>query len=325
MNKEIMKKLSSRYDDIDEEIKEFIKKKNHEREHATEVAEACQKAYDKFIEALKGVIGDNSEHKEDEKCSDKFIIKDSMTGNPVYEYRISVLTFFRSDTWVDDDDYSYYDASKMRIYLHFASPLAEYYGETVFEYKRSPNKGEMIFKSSSELESNITFAYPFRIRVGDGCHEVFNRIQKSDKFSWEHLAQYQCQMLKLELALDDYNKLYNKSCRFRITCDGNDIPKAFINVFDRLTALSNRDGHGFIDIENLVMRHSPMMVKIRIRECAELIKSALPFMNNFHTPHFKQRLLWMVEDACKLGLHEDQLIITEFVNTIPDPSDKWEL
>lgn len=322
MNKEIMKELNKAYDNVDEEIKEFIEKKS---EHATKVAEACQKAYDKFIEALKGVIGDNSEHKEDEKCSDKFIIKDSMTGNPVYEYRISVLTFFRSDTWVDDVDYPYYDASKMRIYLHFASPLTEYCGETVFEYKRSPNKGVMIFKSSSELESNITFAYPFRIRVGDGCHEVFNRIQKSDKFSWEHLAQYQCQMLKLELALDDYNTLYNKSCRFRITCDGIVIPKEFIDVFDRLTALSNRDGHGFIDIENTVKGHSPMMVKIRIRECAELIKSVRPFMEHFHTPHFKQRLLWMAEDACKLGLHEDQLIITEFVNTIPDPSDKWEL
>jgi len=324
MNKEIMKKLSSRYDDIDEEIKEFIKKKNHEREHAKEVAEACQKAYDEFIEALKGVIGDNSEYKEDEECSDKFIIKDSMTGNPVYEYRISVLTFFRSDSdrWVDDDDYPYpyYDASKMRIYLHFAPPISEYYGETIFEYKRS-SKGEMIFQSF-DLESNITFAYPFRIRVGDECHAVFNNIRKSDKFNWEHLAQYQCQMLKLELALDDYDEL----CRFRIICDGNTIPKEFIDVFDTLTALSNRDEHSYIDIENTVKGgNTPMMVKLRIRECAELIKSALPFMNNFHTPYFKQRLLWMAEDACKLGLHEDQLIITEFVSTIPNPSDKWEL
>lgn len=123
MNDEIMKNLSSRYDDIDEEIKAFIEKKNHEREHAKEVAEACQKAYDEFIKALKGVIGDNSEHKEDEKCSDRFVIKDSMAGNPVYEYRISASIFFRSDEWVvDDDDYPYYDESKMRIYLHFASP-----------------------------------------------------------------------------------------------------------------------------------------------------------------------------------------------------------
>ena len=104
MNKEIMKKLNRVYADVDEEIKDFIEKKHREREHVTEVAETCQKAYDEFIEALKGVIGDNSEHhKEDEEWSDKFIIKDSMTGNPIYEYRISTSISFLSDKWIDDD------------------------------------------------------------------------------------------------------------------------------------------------------------------------------------------------------------------------------
>jgi hypothetical protein len=127
-------------------------------------------------------------------------------------------------------------------------------------------------------------------------------------------------MLKLELVLLDYGK----SLQFKTNYDGIDIPNAFVEVFNCLTDKYYWYNGDCEDFENMP-EIGRLKTRIRVRECAELIKSALPFMEYFHTPHFKQRLMYMVMAACKLGLHEDQLIITEFVNTIPGPSDKWEL
>jgi hypothetical protein len=321
MNKEIMKKLNKAYSDVDEEIKEFIDKKNREREHATEVAEACQKAYDKFIEAFKSVISDNSEHEETEEWSDIFTIKDS-TGNPIYKYCISVSIFFLSDKWIDDDDdESYYDASEMKINVYFESPLSEHMGKMTFEYEMSGD-GEMIFQPSDDLKLNLTFDWSLPVMLGfdNWDNRVFEKIRRSDEFTWEHLAQYQCQMLKLELALLDYGKLL----RFKTNYDGIDIPYDFVETFNCLTDRYYWYNEKPRDFEN-EPELSRLKAEVRIRECSELIKSARPFMEHFHIPHFKQRLMDMAAAACKLGLHEDQLIITEFVNTIPDPSDKWEL
>jgi hypothetical protein len=51
-----------------------------------------------------------------------------------------------------------------------------------------------------------------------------------------------------------------------------------------------------------------------------------PFMGLVRQyPEFKEEFCKLVEYARELGMHEDQIIIIEFVNTIPDPSDKWEL
>ena len=42
-------------------------------------------------------------------------------------------------------------------------------------------------------------------------------------------------------------------------------------------------------------------------------------------PEYKPRFCTVVEAARQLGLHEEQLIISDFTASIPDPSDKWEL
>ena len=66
--------------------------------------------------------------------------------------------------------------------------------------------------------------------------------------------------------------------------------------------------------------------KIGVRKIAELIRMNHPIMGLVRQyPEFKERFCKLVEYARELGMHEDQLIIIEFVNTIPDPSDKWEL
>jgi hypothetical protein len=322
MNKEISEALNKEFDNINKEINEFIKKKEHEREHASSVEEICQKAYDKFIEAFKLAIGDNVEHKDDEIWEDKFVIKDSMTGNPIYDYNITTSIDFRSDEWeYDDDNDDYYAASTMTIYVYFKSPLSDDMGKTVFEYKLHGD--EMEFQQPSDLRQNIAFGSSLLARslgIDDWDSRVFDKIRRTNEFSWEHLAQYQCQMLKLELVLLDYGKHMG----VRTNYDGILIPNAFVEVFNCLTDKYYWYNGECGDFENMP-ENGRLKTRIRIRECAELIKSALPFMEYFHAPRFKKRFMYIVMAACKLGLHEDQLIITEFIHDIPDPSDKWEL
>jgi len=66
--------------------------------------------------------------------------------------------------------------------------------------------------------------------------------------------------------------------------------------------------------------------KIGVRKIAELIRMNHPIMGLVRQyPEFKEEFCKLVECARELGMHEDQLIISEFTTTIPDPANKWEL
>lgn len=144
---------------------------------------------------------------------------------------------------------------------------------------------------------------------------------------YRQFAQITLNMVKLNIKLTDDNE-WNQFCIFHRLSDGTEYPAFYNNVLmEPIFRLSYRNPYAkYIDPLSDKTGISELILRMRICQAALIVKEQYPLLfKYFHDPSFKQEWCDLVSDAIRLKMHEEQLIISGFSGSIPDPSDKWEL
>ena len=149
--------------------------------------------------------------------------------------------------------------------------------------------------------------------------QLINPLQHND-FSWKELAIFQLNMMKMErYILDQYADREDRNL--------SDYDENFIDCMMRSF---DKDDFNYIDIEDTTiddddydLTYRNLQARLRIRQVSTLIQENHPMTDLFRNS--RQLLLNMVGDACRLGMYEDQLIISNFAGSLKDADDKWSL